>query len=254
MGCRFCETAQMGFIRHLTAGEIVAQVMVARHQLGEPVENVVFMGMGEPLDNFEAIISAIRILSNQRGLSIPLTSITVSTVGHVPHLLRLAALVKSRPPEGLWRLRLAVSLNAPNDEIRSAIMPVNGLWPMSELKQALRQWPLHHPSDFIFVEYVLIEGVNDEVEHALALTAYLQDLRTCVNLIPYNPRLESPYARPEASKVTTFFRTLMESGQACRIRGTKGDQAMAACGQLGNRSLTRPTRQHETLTNLERSA
>jgi 23S rRNA (adenine2503-C2)-methyltransferase len=239
MGCRFCETAQMGFVRHLTAGEIVAQVMVARKVLNEPIENIVFMGMGEPLDNLDNVIAAIRVLSDQRGLSIPLRSITVSTVGHVPALLRLAELAGVRAPEGLGRLRLAVSLNAPDDATRASIMPVNGLWPMSDLKEALLRWPLRHRDDFIFTEYVLIAGVNDALEHAEMLAEYLQDLRACVNLIPYNPRRDSPYARPSREQVVAFFNKLMELGQACRIRGTKGDEAMAACGQLGNRAMGR---------------
>jgi 23S rRNA (adenine2503-C2)-methyltransferase len=246
MGCRFCETAQMGFVRHLTAGEIVAQVMVARQVLHEPIENIVFMGMGEPLDNLDNVIAAIRVLSDQRGFSIPLRCITVSTVGHVPALLRLAELADKPAPEGLWRLRLAVSLNAPDDATRASIMPVNGLWPMSDLKAALKSWPLRHRDDFIFTEYVLIAGVNDEPEHAEMLAEYLKDLRACVNLIPYNPRRDSPYVRPSRERVVAFFNKLMELGQACRIRGTKGDAAMAACGQLGNCALGRRQNALET--------
>jgi len=240
MGCRFCETAQMGFLRNLTAGEIVAQVFTARHVLNEPIENIVFMGMGEPTDNLDAVIAAVRVLSDQRGFSIPLGSITISTVGNVPGILRLAKLAEKPLSEGgLRHLRLAVSLNAPTDAIRSDLMPINGSWRMEELKAALKQWPLPRPQDFLFAEYVLIAGVNDAREDALALVDYLRDLRAVVNLIPYNPRRESPYARPTPEGVSAFFRTLMDAGQACRIRGTKGDSAMAACGQLGNRALAR---------------
>jgi 23S rRNA (adenine2503-C2)-methyltransferase len=236
MGCRFCETAQMGFLRNLSAGEIVAQIMVARHVLHEPVENVVFMGMGEPLDNFEAVVDAIGVMSDQRGLHIPLKSITVSTVGHVPAILKLAELAQHKPPEGLWRLRLAVSVNAPDDAVRADIMPMNRLWPLAELKQALLRWPLHHRDDFIFVEYVMLQDVNDGLDQARALAEFLRGLRTCVNLIPYNPRRESPFTRPSGERVEAFYHALMEAGQYCRIRGTKGDAAMAACGQLGNRA------------------
>jgi 23S rRNA (adenine2503-C2)-methyltransferase len=249
MGCTFCETAQMGYLRSLSAAEIVAQVMTARFALGEPVENVVFMGMGEPMDNLDAVLQAIRVLSDQRGLGIPQSAITVSTVGHVDGIRRLAALAAKplRPgaphggpaPEGFSRLRLAVSLNAPNDEIRSRIMPVNLRWPMAELKAALLDYPLHHKDDFIFMEYVLIPGVNDGRGHALEVAEYLRGLRACVNLIPYNPRHESPFARPERRGVADFFHWLMEAGQHCRVRGTKGGDAMAACGQLGNRALRR---------------
>ena len=239
MGCTFCETAQMGYLRSLDAGEIVAQVMVARHVLKEPIENVVFMGMGEPMDNLDNVLQAVRILSDQRGLNIPQSSITVSTVGHVDGIRRLAALAALPPPEGFSRLRLAVSLNAPNDEIRSRIMPVNGQWNMAKLKAALADFPLARKGDFLFMEYVLIPGVNDAREHALEVAEYLRGLRTCVNLIPYNPRRESPYGLPARDGVARFYHWLMEAGQYCRVRGTKGQEKMAACGQLGNRTLRR---------------
>jgi 23S rRNA (adenine2503-C2)-methyltransferase len=240
MGCRFCETAQMGFLRNLTAGEIVAQVFIARHVLREPVENIVFMGMGEPTDNLDAVIDAIRILTDQRGFCIPLRSITVSTVGSAPGILRLAEETKRTLQEGGLRgLRLAVSLNAPDDAIRGDLMPVNGSWDMEALKAAFLQWPLPRPDDFILVEYVLIAGINDGPEHARLVAGYLQGVRACVNLIPYNPRRDSPYARPAPERVSAFFRELQDLGQYCRIRGTKGDSAMAACGQLGNRALSR---------------
>ncbi len=239
MGCTFCETAQMGLLRSLDAGEIVSQVWAARHLLQEPVENLVFMGMGEPMDNLDQVLQAIRILSDQRGLNIAQTSITISTVGHVDGIRRLTALARLPPPLGFSRLRLAVSLNAPNDSIRKQIMPVNIKWSMAELKQALLDFPLARKGDFIFMEYVLIPGVNDAREHALEVAEYLRGLTTCVNLIPYNPRLHSPYGRPEREGVVQFYRWLMEAGQYCRVRGTKGQETMAACGQLGNRALRR---------------
>jgi 23S rRNA (adenine2503-C2)-methyltransferase len=242
MGCTFCETAQMGYLRSLDAGEIVAQVMYARHVLKEPIENVVFMGMGEPMDNLDNVLQAVRILSDQRGLNIAQSAITVSTVGHVDGIRRLARLAaepptKGNPMAGFSRLRLAVSLNAPNDAIRSRMMPINRQWPLADLKAALREYPLARKGDFLFMEYVLIEGVNDAREHALEVAEYLRDLKACVNLIPYNPRLESPFGRPEKEGVARFYHWLMEAGQYCRIRGTKGKDAMAACGQLGNREM-----------------
>jgi 23S rRNA (adenine2503-C2)-methyltransferase len=239
MGCTFCETAQMGYLRSLDAGEIVAQVMFARFVLGEPIENVVFMGMGEPMDNLDNVLQAVRILSDQRGLNIPQSSITVSTVGHVDGINRLARLAAEPPPHGFPRLRLAISLNAPNDGIRSRIMPINRQWDMAGLKEALKKVPLARKGDFLFMEYVLIAGVNDAQEHALQVAEYLRDLKACVNLIPYNPRLESPFGRPDKDGVARFYHWLMDAGQYCRIRGTKGKDAMAACGQLGNRALRR---------------
>jgi 23S rRNA (adenine2503-C2)-methyltransferase len=240
MGCRFCETAQMGFVRNLTAAEIVAQAFVARRVLGEPVENIVFMGMGEPTDNLDAVTGAMRILADQTGLAIPLRSITISTVGNVPGIRRLSELARAPLSEGGLRgFRLAVSLNAPDDAVRDALMPVNGSWDMAELREALAEWPLARRDDFILAEYVLIAGVNDGPEHARLVAEYLRGLKACVNLIPYNPRLDSPYARPEPERVAAFFRALQDLGQYCRVRGTKGDDAMAACGQLGNRALRR---------------
>jgi 23S rRNA (adenine2503-C2)-methyltransferase len=247
MGCTFCETAQMGYLRSLGAAEIVAQVMTARFVYGEPIQNVVFMGMGEPMDNLDEVVQAIRIISDQRGLAIAQSAITVSTVGHVDGIRRLARLAAAPPagtprgpaPEDFSRLRLAVSLNAPNDAIRSRIMPVNLRWPLAELKAALLEFPLNHKDDFLFMEYVLIPGVNDAREHALEVADYLRGLRACVNLIPYNPRHESPFDRPEQGATANFFHWLMDAGQYCRIRGTKGSGAMAACGQLGNRAMRR---------------
>ncbi len=240
MGCRFCETAQMGFLRNLTAGEIVAQVFTARHVLNEPIENIVFMGMGEPTDNLDAVMTAIRILSDQHGFGIPLRSITVSTVGSVPGINRLAEAARMPGREGGLRgLRLAVSLNAPDDGVRNDLMPINRSHDMAALREAFVKWPLPRPADFILAEYVLIAGVNDGPEQAQLLADYLRGTPTCVNLIPYNPRRDSPYQRPTPERVAAFFKLLLELGQYARIRGTKGDAAMAACGQLGNRALSR---------------
>lgn len=250
MGCRFCETAQMGFLRNLTAGEIVAQVFTARHALGEPIENLVFMGMGEPTDNLDAVMTAIRVLSDQHGFGISLRSITVSTVGNVTGILRLAEAAKTPGSQagrgGLRGLRLAVSLNAPDDTVRDALMPINRAHDMAALREAFLQWPRPRPGDFILVEYVLIAGVNDGPEQARQLADYLRGTPTCVNLIPYNPRRESPYARPAPERVAAFFRLLLELGQYARVRGTKGDNAMAACGQLGNRALARANRRPQS--------
>ncbi len=243
-GCTFCETAQMGLLQNLSTAEIVAQVFVARHVLHEPIENVVFMGMGEPTDNLDAVIPAIQILADPRGLGIPLGSITVSTVGNVPGIERLAELArKDISTGGLRNLRLAVSLNAANDNVRSELMPINRVYNMQALKECLLRWPLPRARDFLFIEYVLIAGVNGSTADAEQLAEYLRDLRAVVNLIPYNPRLESPFARPSDEAIENFSQTLKAAGQKCRVRITKGDSAMAACGQLGNRAQSRRSRQ-----------
>ena len=234
MGCTFCETARLGHLRNLDAGEIVAQVLVARHVLKEPIQNVVFMGMGEPMDNLVNVLRAVRILSEHQGLAISLPSITISTVGHVDGIRRLAQLAKFPGPEGFPRLRLAVSLNASNDTLRSSLMPINCRWNLGALREALVEFPLQRPRDVIFMEYVLLEGVNDSRDHALEMVEFLRGIRACVNLIPFNPGPDSPYKRPPDTRVQEFLQWLTDAGQRVRLRGAKGVDAMAACGQLGN--------------------
>ena len=243
MGCTFCETARLGHLRDLDAGEIVAQVLVARHVLGEPIENVVFMGMGEPLDNLDNVLRAVRILSDRRGLGIPLPSITVSTVGHVDGIRQLARLAALPAPEGFPRLRLAVSLNAPNDTLRSRLMPVNRRWNLAQLREALLEFPLSRRDDYLFLEYVLLEGVNDSHAHAQEIVELLRGIQACVNLIPLNPGPDSPYRRPPQTHVREFLQWLLDAGQRARLRGTKGADAMAACGQLGNPERKRARRE-----------
>lgn len=228
-GCTFCETAQLGLLRNLTASEIVSQVVTARLISDAPVRNVVFMGMGEPMDNFAAVVQAARVLTDCCGLSMGWDRITISTVGRTEGIRRLAAL-------GWKRLNLAVSLNAPNDEVRSAIMPVNRLEPMDALRDALLAYPLRK-CQFLMIEYVLIPGVNDAPEHARELVEYLRPLKCVVNVIPYNPRHDSPWPAPTEESVVQFLARLTELGQICKRRLTKGRDHMAACGQLGNRHL-----------------
>jgi 23S rRNA (adenine2503-C2)-methyltransferase len=235
MGCVFCETAQMGLLRSLGASEIVRQWYAARHGLRQTIKNIVFMGMGEPLDNLDEVVQSIRVLTDHHGPAIGMSAITVSTVGRIDGLLRL----RERVREPGWRgLNLAVSLNAPNDEIRSAIMPVNRGMPLGELIPILETWP-RRKSGAICVEYVLIPGVNDEEVHAAELCARLRRVRCCVNVIPYNPRRDSPWAAPEETRVEEFLRWLEARGQFCKRRRTKGRDAMAACGQLGNERIRR---------------
>jgi 23S rRNA (adenine2503-C2)-methyltransferase len=229
MGCGFCETAQMGLVRSLTIGEIVRQWHAATFHLQARVKNVVFMGMGEPLDNLEGVLGAIEVLTDHHGPAIPMSNVTVSTVGHERGLVALRERVTRH---GWRRLNLAVSINAPNDEIRSALMPVNRSLPLERLVGMLRAWP-SAPNRAICAEYVLIPGVNDEPGHADELAALLRGLRCCVNVIPYNPRRDSPWPAPSEASVERFLARLMERGQFCKRRKTKGRASMAACGQLG---------------------
>ena len=228
MGCRFCRTGKMGLIRNLTAAEIVGQVFAARHQLGVDVRNVVFMGMGEPLDNLDNVVQAIRVLSDQRGLDIARRYITVSTVGLTAGIDRLSRF-DGAP------VHLAVSLNAPNDDIRSRLMPINRSIPMAALRAALLRYPLGKKSA-LFIEYVLFQGVNDQQEHARTLAQYLSPMKVKLNLISYNPATGSGLRPPSAEAYERFHAWLVAENVFVRRRGEKGGRIMAACGQLGGKN------------------
>ena len=232
-GCTFCQTARMGLLRNLSIDEILGQVCAAREQFGADVRNVVFMGMGEPMDNLDNVIEAVSRMHDDPINQIPRRRVTISTVGRCEGIRRLAAL-------GWRRLNLAVSLNAPNDEIRSQIMPINRAEPMAKLREAIASYPVR-AGGHVLIEYVLIAGLNDRPEHAEQLAEYLAELATCVNLIPMNPIDDSPFAAPSEAVCDEFQTVLMRRGQLAFRRWTKGQRAMAACGQLGNR-LIRPPR------------
>lgn len=225
MGCRFCRTGRMGLKRNLNADEIVAQVYVAKVLMGFNVRNVVFMGMGEPLDNFDALIRAIRILEDQRGLDIAKRRMTVSTAGLVDGIQQLKA-------QHWPQLRLAVSLNAPDDAVRNRLMPINHRFPLTPLKAALQDFPLGR-GNALFVEYVLIKGQNDQPGHARQLAEYLRGLPVKLNLIPFNPGQDLPFQAPSPDDVERFRRALVAEGIFVRLRGAKGVTICAACGQLG---------------------
>lgn len=230
MGCAFCETGSNGFYRNLDTEEIVGQIYTARFHFGYEIRNVVIMGMGEPLDNFDNVIRAIKILSDQKGLNIAKRHITLSTVGMVEGLRKLAGL-------GWQDLKLAISLNAPNDTIRSRIMPINHTFPMGRLRLALLDYPLKRKSA-IFIEYVLIKGLNDTRESARQLAEYLKPLKTKVNLIPVNPNTyaDTRFETPSQKDMNRFYGRLTENGLFVRKRTARGLGLTAACGQLGGRS------------------
>ncbi len=245
MGCTFCETAQMGLLKNLRADQIVHQWFAATHRLNRtnasPVKNIVFMGMGEPTDNIDEVIQAIRVLVDHDGAMVPSSNITISTVGNPAGIERIAELVRE---EGFHRLNLALSLNAPNDSVRSSIMPVNKSWPMQQLRDALVNFPRFSKSA-ICVEYVLIPGVNDGDEHCDEVCAFLRGIRCSLNIIPYNPRRDSPWPAPEEADIDRFMRRAVTNGQFTKRRGTKGRDRMAACGQLGNEQIRQRRRVHE---------
>ena len=241
MGCRFCETAQMGLVKNLRADQIVHQWWSATHRVPRPtdparahgIKNIVFMGMGEPTDNIDEEIQAIRVLVDHDGAGVPASNISISTVGNPVGIRKIGDLVREH---GFHRLNLALSLNAPNDEIRTEIMPVNRAWPMSELKRALLEFPRYSQAAFC-VEYVLIPGVNDSDEHCDEVCAFLRDVRCSLNVIPYNPRRNSPWPAPDEESVSRFIARAVANGQFTKRRGTKGRNVMAACGQLGNEKI-----------------
>jgi 23S rRNA (adenine2503-C2)-methyltransferase len=224
LGCDFCLTAKMGLLRHLGAHEIVDQIHLgATVPLdGQKVRNIVFMGMGEPLDNFEEVVRACQILTDERGLDWSGRRITVSTVGLVPKIPELGGAVP---------VNLAVSLNASCDEQRAEIMPVNRRYPMAELRQALLDFPLP-PRRRITIEYVMLGGFNDTPQDALRLVKFLQGLRVKVNLIPWNPFTGSKWTRPSEPTLRVFQERLVRAGIPASIRYSKGVDIGAACGQL----------------------
>lgn len=231
MGCAFCYTGKMGLIRHLTTEEIVQQVFVAKHLVKSEVRNVVFMGMGEPFDNYEAVMKAIAVLTDPHGVGMGLRRITVSTSGRVDGILRMAH-------EAPAALNLAVSVNAPTDEIRQKIMPVNQQWNLEQLKQAMQTY-CEVTRQEILIEYVLLKGINDSLGSAQQLAQYLRGLPVRVNLIPYNAYGNTRFAPPEIEQTNQFLAAMRQFGYQTMLRGTKGDQVQAACGQLGNVEVRR---------------
>lgn len=225
MGCRFCVTGGMGFVRNLSASEIVWQVWAARFLLCRPVNNVVFMGMGEPMDNLENVVRAARVMIDQRGLSIPPGQVSISTAGHADGIRRLAEM---RPAH----LRLAVSLNAVTDTLRNSLMPINRRFPLSALKEALLAFPAGK-RDFILIGYVLLPGVNDTEADAEGLADFLAGLPARVNLIGYNGAEGAPFDIPEEADLIRFRDRLVARRVFVRIRQSRGRKVMAACGQLG---------------------
>ncbi|GAB4280232.1 MAG: 23S rRNA (adenine(2503)-C(2))-methyltransferase RlmN [Deferrisomatales bacterium] len=224
MGCAFCRTGTMGLVRHLTAGEIVSQVVLARQLLGPErrVTNVVFMGMGEPLHNLDNVVRAFRILSDDHGLNITRRRLTVSTCGLVDAMRRLPAEVLPS---------LAVSLNATTDAVRDRIMPVNRRYPIAVLLEALKELPLP-PRARHTIEYVLLGGVNDSPEDARRLVRLLSGVRCKVNLIAYNPHESSPFRAPTPEAVAAFQSQLLEKNFTAVLRKSRGQDILAACGQL----------------------
>ena len=234
VGCRFCSTGHQGFSRNLTTGEIVAQLWFAEHSLRKRLQtdervisNVVMMGMGEPLQNYSALVPALKVMLDDHGYGLSRRRVTVSTSGVVPMMDRLS---QDCP------VALAVSLHAPNDPLRDNLVPLNRKYPISELLDACNRYLQHAPRDFITFEYCMLDGVNDQPEHARQL---IELVRTSgkgawckFNLIPFNPFPASGLKRSSNAVVQEFGRLLNEAGIVTTVRKTRGDDIDAACGQL----------------------
>ena len=235
VGCRFCSTGHQGFSRNLRAGEIIAQLWFAEHFLrshlkrtDRVVSNVVMMGMGEPLQNYSELLPALRVMLDDHGYGLSRRRVTVSTSGVVPMIDRLA---QDCP------VALAVSLHAPNDELRSNLVPLNRKYPIEELLAACNRYLEHAPRDFITFEYCMLDGVNDQVEHANQLVELVRKhagggVWCKFNLIPFNPFPASGLLRSPAAQVSVFAKILSDAGIVTTVRKTRGDDIDAACGQL----------------------
>lgn len=248
LDCGFCSTGRSGFNRDLAVSEIVGQLWVATRRLrelaaqgqpyrlqegaddGRPVSNVVMMGMGEPLNNFDNVVAAMSIMLDDHAYGLSRRRVTLSTSGVVHRLRRL----KETLP-----VALAVSLHAPDDELRSRLMPINRSYPIAELLAACRDYLEAAPRDFITFEYVLLDGVNDTPAHARALAKLLAEVPSKVNLIPFNPFPESGFQRSKPEAVARFRDILVEAGYVATVRKTRGDDIDAACGQLAGQVVDR---------------
>jgi 23S rRNA (adenine2503-C2)-methyltransferase len=262
LDCKFCSTGRQGFNRDLAVGEIVGQLWVANKRLEElelegkayrlektgvrpqarepgpdpkprPVTNVVMMGMGEPLNNFVPVTDAMEVMLDDHAYGLSRRRVTLSTSGVVPHIRKL----KERLP-----VALAVSLHAPNDAIRSRIMPINDAYPIAPLLAACRDYLEAAPRDFITFEYVMLKGVNDAPDHAKELVRTLAGTPAKVNLIPFNPFPESGFEKTDPQRVRLFQKVLLDAGIIATVRRTRGDDIDAACGQLAGQVVNRMKR------------
>jgi radical SAM enzyme, Cfr family len=238
MDCTFCSTAQQGFNRNLTVAEIVGQVWLANRELGyqaggdRVVTNVVFMGMGEPLANYRNVVPAAEIMMDDLGFDISRRRVTVSTSGLVPQMLKLAAETNCA---------LAVSLHAPNDKLRDQLVPINRKHPIAELLDACWQYVNQQNARSITFEYVMLDGINDQPEHARELASLLKGQPAKVNLIPFNTFPGTRYQRSSAAAIERFREILNTNGVIATTRRTRGDDIDAACGQLVGRVNDRTT-------------
>ncbi|MGV7222520.1 MAG: 23S rRNA (adenine(2503)-C(2))-methyltransferase RlmN [Nitrospinales bacterium] len=241
LACSFCNTATLGLQRNLTSAEIVGQIMTVKDEYAKNshdpenengVTNVVIMGMGEPLDNYDPVVDSVRIMISPEAMKISTRKVTLSTSGLVDK-------IKKFQTENL-HVNLAISLNASEDETRSKIMPINKKYPIKVLMDALRQYPLK-PSRRLTFEYVLLGGINDTLEDAVRVAKLLEGIPSKVNLIPFNPFDDSGYKEPDRNKVLEFQNYLLSQNITVFIRVNRGADILGACGQLAGQHTSGPT-------------
>ncbi|MHB8742627.1 MAG: 23S rRNA (adenine(2503)-C(2))-methyltransferase RlmN [Sulfuricaulis sp.] len=239
LSCSFCSTGHQGFNRSLSVSEIIAQLLVANRALGRDpkgeriITNVVLMGMGEPLLNFDSVVSAMNLMLDDYSYGLSRRRVTLSTAGIVPMIDRLRAMCP---------VSLAVSLHAPNDQLRNDLVPLNRKYPIHELLEACRRYCADSPRSRVTFEYVMLDGVNDSVEHANELVNLLQNVPSKVNLIPFNPFPQTSYRRSSKQAIDRFRDVLISAGLTTITRKTRGDDIDAACGQLAGRVQDRTRR------------
>jgi len=250
MDCSFCATGKQGFNRNLTAAEIIGQVWMANRQLGAKpgsermITNVVFMGMGEPLANYKHVVTALNVLVDDFGYGLSKRRVTVSTSGLVPNMYKLAEDCD---------VALAVSLHAPDDKLRDVLVPINKVHPIAELMQACKSYVAakDHRHVHVTFEYVMLEGVNDGLEHARRLVEVLKDVPCKVNLIPFNTFPGTEYRRSSQAAIDRFAELLWQRGVVTITRRTRGDDIDAACGQLAGKVKDRIRRAERRAGSME---
>ena len=236
LNCSFCHTGTQRLVRNLTPSELVGQILTAFDELsawpsaqaGRPVTNIVLMGMGEPLYNLDNVITALKIVIDNEGISISKRRITLSTSGIVPEIYKCGLETD---------VNLAISLHAVTDDVRNILVPINKKYPIKELLKACREYPGVSNSRRITFEYVMLKGINDSISDAKALFKLMEGIPAKINLIPFNPWPGSPYERSEKSQIEKFAKIILKAGYPSPVRTPRGDDILAACGQLKSESV-----------------
>ena len=236
LNCSFCHTGTQRLVRNLTPSELVGQILIAFDELsawpsaqaGRPVTNIVLMGMGEPLYNLDNVITALKIVMDNEGISISKRRITLSTSGIVPEIYKCGLETD---------VNLAISLHAVTDDVRNILVPINKKYPIKDLLRACREYPGVSNSRRITFEYVMLKGINDSISDAKALIKLMEGIPAKINLIPFNPWPGSPYERSEKSQIEQFAKIILKAGYPSPVRTPRGDDILAACGQLKSGSV-----------------